>query len=83
MGFWTFSITLTILKNKPDPITPKRDCSLAPLLIPYYRKITLIDLRYINYDIVSNITVFNNKDVLFIYSAQVINNSNLLKVNNI
>ena len=56
--------------------------SLAPLLIPYYRKITLIDLRYINYDIVSNITDFNNKDVLFIYSAQIINNSNLLKVNN-
>lgn len=57
--------------------------SLAPLLIPYYSKITLIDLRYINYDIVKNIVDFNNKDVLFIYSVQVINNSNLLKVNNI
>ena len=55
--------------------------SLAPLLIPYYSKITLIDLRYINYDIVKNIVDFNNKDVLFIYSVQVINNSNLLKVN--
>ena len=55
--------------------------SLAPLLIPYYSKITLIDLRYINYDIVANLTDFEHKDVLFIYSAQVINNSNLLKVN--
>ncbi len=55
--------------------------SLVPLLIPYYSKITLIDLRYINYDIVSSMLDFENKDVLFIYSAQVINSSNLLKVN--
>jgi len=54
--------------------------SLAPLLIPYYSNIILIDLRYVNYEIVSNIVNFENKDVLFIYSAQVINNSNLLKV---
>lgn len=54
--------------------------SLAPLLIPYYSKITLIDLRYINYDIARSITEFENKDILFIYSTQVINNSNLLKV---
>jgi len=54
--------------------------SLAPLLIPYYSKITLIDLRYINYDIVSSMVDFENKDVLFIYSAEIINNSNLLKV---
>lgn len=54
--------------------------SLAPLLIPYYSKITLIDLRYINYEYVSNMVDFEGKDVLFIYSAQIINNSNLLKV---
>lgn len=54
--------------------------SLAPLLIPYYSKITLVDLRYINYDIASSMLNFENKDVLFIYSAQIINNSYLLKV---
>lgn len=55
--------------------------SLAPLLLPYYSKITLIDLRYINYEIARSITEFENKDILFIYSTQIINNSNLLKVN--
>lgn len=55
--------------------------SLAPLLIPYYSKITLIDLRYINYEFVKNMINFEGKDVLFIHSAQIINNSNLLKVN--
>lgn len=54
--------------------------SLAPLLLPYYSKITLIDLRYINYQIATDMVDFANKDVLFIYSAEIINNSNLLKV---
>ncbi len=54
--------------------------SLAPLLIPYYSKITLIDLRYINYKYVENLVDLNNKDVFFIYSAQIINNSYLLRV---
>lgn len=54
--------------------------SLAPLLTPYYSKITLIDLRYMTYDIASKMTDFSNKDILFIYSAQIINNSNLLKI---
>lgn len=54
--------------------------SLAPLLIPYYSKITLIDLRYINYQFVPNMVQLENKDVLFIYSTQIINNSSLLKV---
>ena len=56
--------------------------SFAPLLIPYYKKITLIDLRYIKMDIVSNYIDFKNKDVLFAYSTLIINESNLLKVNN-
>lgn len=55
--------------------------SMIPLLIPYYKKITLIDLRYINMDLVENYVDFNNKDVLFIYSTLIVNTSNLLKVN--
>lgn len=55
--------------------------SFAPLLIPFYKKVTLIDLRYISLDIVNNYIDFNNKDVLFAYSTLIINNSMVLKVN--
>ncbi|MCI8575104.1 MAG: hypothetical protein HFI09_01410 [Bacilli bacterium] len=53
--------------------------SLAPLLIPYYHKITLIDLRYIQMDYVANLVDFTNKDVLFLYSTLMVNNSFILK----
>jgi len=53
--------------------------SLVPLLIPYYKKITLIDLRYMKMDIVNNYVDFDNKEVLFLYSTLIMN-SNLLKV---
>ncbi len=55
--------------------------SLAPLLLPYYHKITLIDLRYINLNLLSNYVDFHNKDVLFLYSTLIINNSYILKTN--
>ncbi len=54
--------------------------SLAPLLLPYYKKITLIDLRYISMEKLSHKMDFNNKDVLFLYSTLLINNSYLLKL---
>jgi len=53
--------------------------SLAPLLVPYYKKITLIDLRYINMNLVNNYVDFNNQDVLFLYSTLIVNNSFILK----
>lgn len=53
--------------------------SLTPLLIEEYRKITLIDLRYMSYKIIEDFINFNNQDVLFIYSTLVVNNSNILK----
>ena len=55
--------------------------SLAPLLIPYYKKITLIDLRYIRLDLIKNYLDINNQEILFIYSTLIINNSSILKVN--
>lgn len=55
--------------------------SFAPLLIPYYKKITLIDLRYIHMNLAPNYIDFNNKDILFAYSTLIVNSSNLLKVN--
>lgn len=55
--------------------------SLAPLLIPYYKKITLIDLRYISLENVEKRVDFQNKDILFLYSTLLVNNSSILKVN--
>ena len=53
--------------------------SLAPLLINYYSKITIIDNRYINSDNIINYVEFNNQDVLFMYSTLIVNNSFSLK----
>ena len=52
--------------------------SIAPLLIENYRKITLIDLRYINSEILTEYIEFKNQDVLFLYSGVVLN-QNILK----
>lgn len=52
--------------------------SLAPLLIENYKKITLIDIRYIDSSLLKLYINFNNQDVLFIYSGLVLN-QNILK----
>lgn len=54
--------------------------SLIPLLIPYYNNITVVDLRYIDFEYVKDKIDFNSSDVLFLYSTLIINNSNILKV---
>lgn len=53
--------------------------SIAPLLINYYSKITLIDNRYISSDYFMDYIKFNNQDVLFLYSTLFINSSSSLK----
>ena len=53
--------------------------SLAPLLIPYYKKITIIDNRYINSDYYLQKVDFKKQDVLFVYSTLIANNSFTLK----
>ena len=53
--------------------------SLAPLFIEGYKKITLVDIRYIYPDMLGNFIEFSNQDVLFIYSTSVLNNSETLK----
>ena len=53
--------------------------SLAPLLLKSYSKITLVDTRYISPTVLGNYIDFSNKDVLFIYSISIINNSYSLK----
>ena len=56
--------------------------SIAPLFISSYSKITVIDLRYINSNLLNNIEEINfneNQDILFLYSVPIINNSFTLK----
>ncbi len=53
--------------------------SLAPLLLSGYGKITLVDIRYIHPDMIGKYIDFSNKDVLFLYSTSVLNNSETIK----
>jgi hypothetical protein len=53
--------------------------SLVPLFTEAYKTITLVDTRYINPNLLEEYIDFSNKDVLFIYSTLVINNSSTLK----
>lgn len=53
--------------------------SIAPLLIPYYHKITLIDTRYITSENYNQLIKFTNQDVLFLYNTVVVNSSFALR----
>lgn len=53
--------------------------SLVPLLTAGYKKIIVVDTRYISSKILNDFINFDNKDVLFIYSTSLINNSYTLK----
>lgn len=53
--------------------------SLIPLLASGYKKITVVDTRYISPKILNGYINFSNQDILFIYSVLVINDSTSLK----
>ena len=53
--------------------------SMAPLLAEGYRKITLVDTRYIAPELLRNFVSFENADVLFLYSALILNQSSALR----
>ena len=53
--------------------------SLTPLMIESYSKITLLDLRYIHSDILSQYVTFDGQDVLFLYSTTILNNGAIFK----
>lgn len=53
--------------------------SIGPLLAEAYKKVTLIDIRYMRSDILDRFVDFTNQDVLFLYSTMVINNSETFK----
>lgn len=53
--------------------------SLAPLMAEGYKKITVVDIRYIQSSFVGNFVNFDNCDVLFIYSTALLNNSTAMR----
>lgn len=53
--------------------------SIAPLLTPAYRKITLLDIRYLASAYLGNMVDFSGQDVLFLYSTAVLNSSETMK----
>lgn len=53
--------------------------SIAPLLTSGYRKITLVDLRYLPSKFLDRFIDFSGQDVLFLYSTTLLNNSKILR----
>ena len=53
--------------------------SIVPLLLQDYAKVTLVDIRYIQIDILERFVEFQGQDVLFLYSTLVLNNSSTIK----
>ena len=84
--FLSGSISLITIEN-PKAMTDKelvvfRDSfgsSLVPLLCSGYKSVTVVDIRYIPSYALENYVDFSNKDVLFIYSTLVLNNSSMFK----
>ncbi len=53
--------------------------SIAPLLLPGYSKITLVDIRYMSSALIPQLVPANGQDVLFLYAPGIMNSTNLLK----
>ena len=53
--------------------------SMVPLLVQDYARVTLVDVRYIQIDVLDRFLEFNGQDVLFLYSTLVLNNSETIK----
>lgn len=52
--------------------------SMVPLLVQDYAKVTLVDIRYMNLELVDRFLEFKGQDVLFLYSTLVLNNSSTI-----
>ncbi len=53
--------------------------AIAPLLLSDYAKVTLVDIRYIQINVLDRFIEFHGQDVLFLYSTLVLNNSETIK----
>lgn len=49
--------------------------SLIPLLAEHYKTITVVDIRYVNSQVLDQFVDFGSQDVLFLYSTILLNNS--------
>lgn len=54
--------------------------SIAPLLVENYKSITLVDMRYMNMNLLKEKIEFKNKDILILYSTLIVNDSSTLKI---
>jgi len=52
--------------------------SMVPLLVENYRTVTVVDMRYVNTNVLSRLVQFTNQDVLFLYSTLVLNTAGSL-----
>ena len=53
--------------------------ALIPLLIADYETVTVVDIRYIQMDLLERFLDFHGQDVLLLYSTLVLNNSETIK----
>jgi len=53
--------------------------SIAPLLATGYKKVTLVDIRYLPANRVGQFIDFDKQDILFLYNSSLLNNSETLK----
>ncbi len=53
--------------------------SLAPLMSAGYKKVTVVDTRYLQSQFLGSFVNFDNSDVLFIYSTTLLNNATALQ----
>ena len=49
--------------------------SISPLIVSQYRRVTLVDIRYVSPEAIGSYVSFDGADVLFLYSATILNNS--------
>jgi len=53
--------------------------AMAPLLVQGYKTVTLVDIRYLQSNMLDKYLTFEGQDVLFLYSTLVLNNSSVIK----
>ena len=53
--------------------------AIAPLLLQSYKTVTLLDVRYMNPELIGQFVTFDRQDVLFLYSTLILNESATLR----
>ncbi len=53
--------------------------SMVPLFVQSYSKVTVIDTRYVNPELIGDYVEFENQDVLFLYSTMLLNQSETMR----